>query len=154
MATPVVPHGGADGLGHIVEIAHDLIDGLFRECVVTHERFVEIGHIGGVVAVVVNRHRLRVDVRFERIGRIRQGRELERSIGRGGSSGRGGFQKLREQAGASGEQGGALESLATGDHMFPFVGVLGGFCREGQGRARNRWFVKSLKRWNIESLNR
>ena len=76
VAAAVVAHGRADVLGHLAHVGHQRLDALVRKRRMVRERLVEVGHIGVVVLTVMDLHRLRVDVRLERIVRVRKGRQL------------------------------------------------------------------------------
>ena len=49
---------------------------------VIRHRFVQVGDVRGVMFIVMNFHRPRVNVRFQSVDRVRQGRETERNAGR------------------------------------------------------------------------
>ena len=76
MAAAVVAHGGADRLGQRVEVLDQLLDRLALQLGELLERGVEVVDVGLVVLAVMNLHRLRVDVRLERVERVRQGGEF------------------------------------------------------------------------------
>jgi hypothetical protein len=50
---------------------------------VAGKRFVQIGHVSGVMFAVMDLHRFGVDVRLERVKWIRRRWQLERPLGRG-----------------------------------------------------------------------
>jgi hypothetical protein len=75
VAARVVAHRRPLVLGDLVEVAEHLLDGLVRP-VGAVERLVRVVHVGLVVFVVVDLHRLLVDVRLERVVVVRQGRNL------------------------------------------------------------------------------
>ncbi len=71
-ATGIVAHGGANVFGNGVQVA-DQIGGTFTLQVgMLLQRGVQVVGIGLMMLVVVNLHRLFVDVRFERVVRVRQ----------------------------------------------------------------------------------
>ena len=66
MPAAVVAHGRADVLGHGAEVRDEVLDGLAPELGMLLDRGVEVVDVRLVVLAVMNLHRLRVDVRFER----------------------------------------------------------------------------------------
>ena len=54
---------------------------LGRDCGVILRHRVQVGDIRGVVAIVVNLHRLGIDVRLQRAEGVGKRRQLERPIG-------------------------------------------------------------------------
>ena len=77
MAAAVVADGGADLLGHRVQVLDQVLDAL-RLQVGALERGVDVVDVGLVVLAVVDLHRPRVDVRLERVERVRQAGKLVR----------------------------------------------------------------------------
>ncbi len=75
VAAAIVAHGGADRFGNFVELREQIFDGKLLQVGRGFERLVEIGDVGVVMLVVVNLHRLRVNVWFERVERIRKRRQ-------------------------------------------------------------------------------
>jgi hypothetical protein len=73
----VVADRGPDRLGHGVQVAEQLFDGLAREVRRALEGLGQVGDVGRVVLAVVDLHRLFVDVRFQRVVRVGQGGKLE-----------------------------------------------------------------------------
>ena len=67
MAAAVVAHGGADVLGHAVDASEQILDALRLQLGMLLERGVQVGDVRLVMLAVMNLHRLRVDVRFERV---------------------------------------------------------------------------------------
>ena len=68
LAASVVAHGGTDILRNFVQVQQQLLERHFlnrfrrlRECLI------QVFDVGAIVFVVMNLHRLRVDVRFERV---------------------------------------------------------------------------------------
>ena len=59
---------------HRVEVADEVLDGLAFEVRLAGDGLVDVGHVGGVMFVVVDLHRLRINVRFERVFGIRKRR--------------------------------------------------------------------------------
>ena len=53
--------------GHRVEIADEVLDRLAFEVRLAGDGLVDVGHVSAVMFIVMNFHRLRVDVRFERV---------------------------------------------------------------------------------------
>ncbi len=72
MAAAVVPYGAANRLGDAAQVADQILDRLAGEIGMPLERAVELGDVGRVVLVVVDPHRLLVDVRLERVVVVRQ----------------------------------------------------------------------------------
>jgi hypothetical protein len=73
----VVAHGGTNTLGHRAEVAEELLEAPGGEGVLALEGGVQVGDVGGVVLVVVDPHRLLVDVRLQRVVFIGQRRQRE-----------------------------------------------------------------------------
>src|SRR5262249_33480844 len=86
VAAAVVAHGGLGVFGQHVETLedHQRIRGLHVGLL---EGLVQVLHVGGVMLVVVDRHRQGVDVRFQRGRCIGQRREREWEGGLRGSGG-------------------------------------------------------------------
>ena len=70
VAAGVVPDGGLLVLGEGVEVREHALDRCIRE-LRPLERGVRVRHVRPVVDVVVDSHRLRVDMRFERVVGVR-----------------------------------------------------------------------------------
>ena len=66
----IVTDGGADLGRHRFQVAEKFLEGFFLEVWVRGDGFVEIVDVGGVMFVVMQGHRLGIDIRFERIGCI------------------------------------------------------------------------------------
>src|SRR5579875_81416 len=77
VAAAVVPHHGADLLGHAGQVLQQLFRGLLAELGVLLHRTVEVGDIGLVVLVVMQLHRRFVDGGLKRGIVVRQGRQFE-----------------------------------------------------------------------------
>ena len=75
VASAVVAHCTADVLRHGIEVAHQFLDRLGLQLGVAGDGLVELSHIGVVMFAMVDSHGLRVDVRFERVERVREIRE-------------------------------------------------------------------------------
>ena len=71
MAAGVVADGGLLVVGERVEVREDALDGGVRQ-LGSLERGVRVRHVRAVVEVVVDPHRLRVDVRLERVVGVRK----------------------------------------------------------------------------------
>src|SRR5690349_8632112 len=71
MATAIVADGCANILGNFFNVAAEVFDALLRK-VFAFERRIEVGYVGVMVFVVMDLHRLGVDVRFQCIVRIWQ----------------------------------------------------------------------------------
>jgi len=78
MAARVVADHRADVLRHLVDAPEEVFDGLPRQLGVLFERGVGVGDVRGVVFVVMDLHRPRVDVRLEGVECVGKLRQLER----------------------------------------------------------------------------
>src|SRR5436305_3500759 len=78
VAAAVIFHRAADRLRHLVEAAQQVLHRLGRQVGVVGERLVQLVVVGRVVLVVMDLHRLRVDVGLERVEGVRQRRQLIR----------------------------------------------------------------------------
>jgi hypothetical protein len=67
VTTAVVAHCAANVSGNCVEIADKRFDGFGFEVRFASDGFVHVVDVSGVMFVVMDFHRLRVDVRFERV---------------------------------------------------------------------------------------
>ena len=76
MAAGVVPHRPALVLGQLVEVAEDVLHGLVGPLGAV-ERLVGVVDVRLVMLVVVDLHRLLVDVRLESVVLVRKRRNLE-----------------------------------------------------------------------------
>jgi hypothetical protein len=114
-----VAHGRTDGFRHIVEMANQLFDTLSGKIRIAHDRLVQVRHIGLVMPVVMNLHRLRVDVRLQRVERVRERGQFKRPGGRSGwlRLHRIGNRGRREQRRG---QGRFFHSIASSHHGKPF----------------------------------
>ncbi|MCY1534998.1 hypothetical protein D9M68_703840 [compost metagenome] len=72
VAAAVVAHGGAQRLGQFLDTGDEGFDRRVRMRRVFQRR-IQVVHVGLVVLAVVDLHRLRVDVGFERVEGIGQG---------------------------------------------------------------------------------
>ena len=77
MSAAMVPQILAHRLRRGVERAEDFFDRFLFEPGRRGNRLVEFRHISGVMFVVMNLHRLRVDVRFERVVIVAERGQLE-----------------------------------------------------------------------------
>src|SRR5205085_732941 len=68
----VVPDRGADVLGHRVDPLQQVLDALLLEFWMLLERGVQVGDVSRVMFVVVDPHRLLVDVRLEGVVVVRK----------------------------------------------------------------------------------
>ena len=100
VAADIVAEAGADGLGGILEVFEEFFGRKLREFGVAGQEFVGVRDVGLVVLVVVDAHRLGIDVRLEGLVGIREGREC---VGTGGFGGGGGLG--RERQGGGGYEG-------------------------------------------------
>ena len=64
---PLLRTGRADVFGHRVDACEQFLDRLRMQLGMLVERGVQVGHVRLVVLAVMNLHRPRVDVRFERV---------------------------------------------------------------------------------------
>jgi hypothetical protein len=71
VASGIVADGAADVLGNGVEVADEIFGGLAGEVGMLLEGGIQIFHVGAVVHVVMQGHRLLIDDGFERVVRIR-----------------------------------------------------------------------------------
>src|SRR5262245_11415673 len=77
MAAAVVAHRRANVFGYRVDVAQQILDALGLQLGVLLQRSVEVRDVCVVMLAVMNLHRLLVDVRFERVRRVRKGRKRE-----------------------------------------------------------------------------
>ena len=70
--TAVITHRGPDILRDAADLAEQIVNAFPRQLWVLVERGVEILHVGCVVLVVMDAHRLFIDVRLERVVVVRQ----------------------------------------------------------------------------------
>jgi hypothetical protein len=77
MAAAVVAHRAADGVRHGSEIADERFERLAFQRGVAGDGLVEIGDVSRVMLVVMDLHRQRVKVRFERGFVVGQGRQFK-----------------------------------------------------------------------------
>jgi hypothetical protein len=69
----VVAHGRPNRVGHGRQILDEIVGALALQFRVLLERRIQVVHIRRVMLAVMNLHRLRIDVRFERGEIVRQG---------------------------------------------------------------------------------
>ena len=73
---PVAAAVVADGVANIfwdgIEAFEQIVDGLGLQTGLTLQGLVEVGHVSAVMLVMMDLHRLGVDVRFECVKRVRQ----------------------------------------------------------------------------------
>src|SRR5690606_18977264 len=67
MATPVVADGGADVFRYAVKVLEELLDALLGEVGMALQRGVEVVDVSSVVLIVMDPHRLLVDVGLQRV---------------------------------------------------------------------------------------
>src|SRR5580704_8715842 len=77
VAAGIVANNSADVLWHLVDPPEQIFDGLGRKRRMILERLVGVGDVGRVVLVVMDLHRLGVDVRLERIETVGKRRKLK-----------------------------------------------------------------------------
>ena len=121
MAATAVLHRDARRLRHAAQVANQVLDGFACQIRLSGDGFIEIGHVGRVVFVMVNFHGLGVNVRFERVKGIREGRQFE---GARWSWCVGGESDAGQDGHSGGNQGGFCECLATSHHSIPLLNVL------------------------------
>ena len=73
VASAVVADGGADVVGHGVEVADEIFGGLAGQVGMLLDGGIQILHVGAVVHVVVQGHRLLIDDGFECVVGVREG---------------------------------------------------------------------------------
>ena len=66
MAAAIIPHGAANVRRHRVEVADQVLDRFRFQVRLARNRLVHVGDVCCVVFIVVNLHRQRVNVGFER----------------------------------------------------------------------------------------
>src|ERR1700730_16068662 len=82
MAAAEMAQQGPDGLGHLRKLGKDFLQRHSRHVRMILDRIVQSRDIGLMMPVVMNLHDLGIDMRLQRVGRVRQGTELERAGGR------------------------------------------------------------------------
>jgi hypothetical protein len=70
MTASIVPNGGADIRRNRIQIADQLLEGLFFQIGFSGDSLVQIGDVGVVMFAVMNFHRLGINVRFESFFRV------------------------------------------------------------------------------------
>ena len=125
VAADVVDHALADGGGDLFEVLEEAHGAKGAEGGVIGEEAVGVVDVGLVVAAVVELHGARVEVGFQSIGGVGEGRESERGAGGGERCGLGlGAEGTR--GGGEGSGGGeAGEGLAAGERKSGGGGVGG-----------------------------
>ena len=81
MPTATIAHGGADGLGQIVNVVQQVHNVAALQVGVVRQRSVDVGHIGGVMSIVVQAHSGLVDMRLKRLVIVGQRRQCEVATG-------------------------------------------------------------------------
>src|SRR4051812_36160068 len=136
MAATAVLHRDTRRLRHTAQVANQVLDGFACQIRLSGDGFIEIGHVGRVVFVMVNFHCPGVDMWFERIEGIREGRQFE-----GARWGRGicGESDARQEGHSGGNQGGFCECLATSHHSIPLLkrSEAGGYLAVEKKQMRN-----------------
>ena len=87
MSSALVADSRAGRFRQGAKVGDQLFDGLACQFRVRRNGGVQVVHIGLVVLVVMQMHGGCVEVRFERVVSVRQGRQRERSAGRRGRRG-------------------------------------------------------------------
>jgi hypothetical protein len=115
MAAEIVAHAGADRVRHAVEIAEHLDQRLLADHRGILGKIVHVGNVGGVMPVVMDLHRLGIDMRFKRRDRIGQRRQDEWRIAgsRGGRRSRLGESKTGRD-GRGSDAGRSEHEMASG----------------------------------------
>jgi hypothetical protein len=75
VAAAMIPHGRANVLGNRVDALQQFLDALRLQLRILLERGVQISDVRLMMLPVMDLHRLRVDVRFERIKCVRKRRQ-------------------------------------------------------------------------------
>jgi len=78
VATGIITDGGTDLGGNGIQVSQKFIEGFFLKVGIRGDGFVEIVDVGGVVFVVMQGHRLGIDVRFEGVGCVGERGQGER----------------------------------------------------------------------------
>ena len=76
MAAAGVAHGSTNGLRHFADPCEQFLDRKFLKLRIAFESLIEVGDIRPVVLVMVNLHRLRVNVRLERVEGVWERRQI------------------------------------------------------------------------------
>src|ERR1700722_3120316 len=128
MTAPEVAQLGADGLGHLAELGENLLQRHRGDVRMVLHCGIEAADVSQMMAVVMDLHRLCVDVRGESGGGIKQRIELERTRG-GWSRARSGCGLRVKQGGSrrhgSGERGRPGDEAATSDGHGSFLLLVG-----------------------------
>ena len=116
----------ADGLGHGIEVREDFLDGFLLQPGGAGDGEIEFAHVGGVMLVVVNLHRLGVDVGLQRVIVVAQRRKLEHALGSGRPEagwGRGslGVKKTGRQGDRPSDESEIFQGVAASDHTVILV---------------------------------
>ena len=74
MTTAVIAHHAFNVRRHGVQIADEIFDGFLFQVGLAGDGFIHVRHISAMMFVMMNFHRLGVNVRFQRIFRIRKRR--------------------------------------------------------------------------------
>ena len=74
VAAAVVAHRAANVRRNGIQVADEFLDGFLFEVRLAGDGLVQVGDVGVVMFVVMDFHRQRVNVRFERVFRIRKRR--------------------------------------------------------------------------------
>ena len=72
MPTAVVAYGPTDIFRQGIKVSHQFLNALAGQFIMPFKRGIQLGNISGMVFVMVNFHRLRVDMGLERIIRVRK----------------------------------------------------------------------------------
>ena len=80
VAAAVVPHGGPDHLGHLVEATQQILDGEIGELRIRFDCLVQVVDVRLVMCVMMELHRLGINVRLEGIVTESQRRKLVRHV--------------------------------------------------------------------------
>ncbi len=77
MAAAIVAYRAADVFGNSVQTLQQLVQRLGLQIRMAIQRFIQIGDVRSMMFVMVNLHRLGVDVWLESVKRVRQRRHVE-----------------------------------------------------------------------------
>ena len=79
MAPGIVTNGGANFGGNDIQVSQKFLDGFFLKVGKGGDGLVQVVDVGGVMFVVMQGHGLSIDVGFQGVGRVGEGRKGKRS---------------------------------------------------------------------------
>ncbi len=77
VAATIIANGHANRFGNGIQILQQIIDGFRLQVRMSFQGFIHVADISPVMLIMVDFHRFCVDVRFERVKRVRQRRHCE-----------------------------------------------------------------------------